>query len=79
MNDDTNDDTNELTGDDTWDALGALEAAGFPVTAFTDEQREVFARLTAGEVTLLADLRSRLDAVEPEVQAHNVIAGAALF
>ncbi len=79
MNDNTNDETNDNTSDDTWDALGALDAAGFPVAAFTDEQREVFAHLTADEVALLADLRSRLDAVEPEVQAHNVIAGAALF
>jgi hypothetical protein len=59
--------------------LRALEQAGFPVTAFTDEQREVFARLSPPELDLILDIKSRLDAVEPEVQAHAAVAGAALF
>jgi hypothetical protein len=59
--------------------LRALEQAGFPVTAFTDEQRRVFARLSAPELGLILDIKSRLDAVEPEVQAHAAVAGAALF
>jgi hypothetical protein len=59
--------------------LRALEHAGFPVTAFTDEQRQVFARLSSPELELILDIKSRLDAVEPEVQAHAAVAGAALF
>ncbi|OIJ64332.1 aroma-sacti cluster domain-containing protein [Streptomyces mangrovisoli] len=59
--------------------LQALERAGFPVAAFTEEQRAVFAALTPQELELILDLKSRLDAVQPEVQAHTVVAGAALF
>ena len=61
------------------DPIAALAAAGFPVMTFTDEQRTAFAGLSAEEVTLLVDLKGRLDAMEPDVQAHSVIAGAALF
>lgn len=61
------------------DALAALAVAGFPVEAFTPEQRAVLAGLSAAEIALLADIKGRLDAVEPDVQAHTVIAGAALF
>jgi hypothetical protein len=60
------------------DPITALTAAGFPLEAVTDEQRSVFATLSAEEVALLIDLRARLDAVEPEVQAHTV-AGAGMF
>jgi hypothetical protein len=59
--------------------LRALAEAGFPVDSFTDEQLAVFAGLSAGEVELIVDIKSRLDAVEPEVQAHAAVAGAALF
>lgn len=59
--------------------LRALEQAGFPVWAFTGEQCAVFAGLTPQELELILDLKARLDAVEPEVQAHTVVAGAALF
>ncbi|MFJ6837190.1 aroma-sacti cluster domain-containing protein [Streptomyces sp. NPDC091209] len=59
--------------------LRALEQAGFPVRAFTGEQRAVFAALTPQELELILDLKARLDVVEPEVQAHTVVAGAALF
>ncbi|GGQ52455.1 MULTISPECIES: aroma-sacti cluster domain-containing protein [Streptomyces] len=64
---------------DTGSVLRALEQAGFPVRAFTGEQRAVFAGLTPQELALILDLKTRLDAVEPEVQAHTVVAGAALF
>ena len=60
------------------DPLAALDAAGFPLQAITEEQRAVFATLSPEEVALLIDLRARLDAVEPEVQAHTV-AGAGMF
>lgn len=63
----------------TGSALRELERAGFPVGAFTDEQRAVFAALSPQELELILDLKARLDAVEPEVQAHTVVAGAALF
>jgi hypothetical protein len=59
--------------------LSALAAAGFPVDTFTDEQCAVFAELTGDELELIIDIKGRLDAVEPEVQAHAAVAGAALF
>ncbi|MYW82457.1 hypothetical protein F610DRAFT_01830 [Streptomyces sp. LaPpAH-199] len=57
----------------------ALYEAGFPVDLLTEEQREVLAELTPEELALLLDVKSRLDAVGPEVQAHGEIAGGALF
>ncbi|MFH8883683.1 aroma-sacti cluster domain-containing protein [Streptomyces californicus] len=57
----------------------ALYEAGFPVELLTEEQREVLAELTPEELALLLDVKSRLDAVGPEVQAHGEIAGGALF
>ncbi len=52
----------------------ALYEAGFPVDLLTEEQREVLAELTPEELALLLDVKSRLDAVGPEVQAHGEIA-----
>jgi hypothetical protein len=59
--------------------IDALAAAGFPVDTFTDEQLDVFRALTPAELELIVDIKGRLDAVEPEVQAHAAVAGAALF
>lgn len=60
--------------------LRELEEAGVPVSEFTEQQRAVFAGLTGPELRLILDIKSRLDAVEPEVQAHGgPVAGAALF
>ncbi|MET8858827.1 aroma-sacti cluster domain-containing protein [Streptomyces sp. NPDC004579] len=59
--------------------LLALEDAGFPLHTLSPEQREVLQDLSAQELTLLLDLKRRLDAAEPEVQAHSEIAGGALF
>ncbi|MEV1043667.1 aroma-sacti cluster domain-containing protein [Streptomyces sp. NPDC049916] len=56
-----------------------LYAAGFPVDLLTEEQREVLGALTPQELDLLLDVKGRLDAVGPEVQAHGEIAGGALF
>ncbi|KAB8163030.1 hypothetical protein FH609_003725 [Streptomyces sp. 3MP-14] len=56
-----------------------LADAGFPVPSLTPEQRAVFAALTPDELALVLDIKSRLDAVEPEVRAHAAVAGAALF
>ncbi|MGW4228033.1 aroma-sacti cluster domain-containing protein [Streptomyces sp. NPDC004980] len=57
----------------------ALYEAGLPVDLLTDEQRLVLSELTPEELAVLLDIKSRLDAVEPEVQAHGEIAGGALF
>ncbi|MGW4220006.1 aroma-sacti cluster domain-containing protein [Streptomyces bacillaris] len=64
---------------DTSPLEATLHAAGFPVDLLTDEQRLVLGELTTEELTLLLDVKSRLDAVGPEVQAHGEIAGGALF
>ncbi|MGA5468606.1 aroma-sacti cluster domain-containing protein [Streptomyces arboris] len=56
-----------------------LYEAGFPVGLLTEEQRLVLSELTPQELTVLLDVKSRLDAVGPEVQAHGEIAGGALF
>ncbi|MEU0162115.1 aroma-sacti cluster domain-containing protein [Streptomyces sp. NPDC006261] len=56
-----------------------LYGAGFPVDLLTEEQRLVLSELTPQELTLLLDVKNRLDAVGPEVQAHGEIAGGALF
>lgn len=61
------------------DRLSALEEAGFPLHSLTAEQREVLRELSTEELTLLLGLKERLDAAEPEVQAHSEIAGGALF
>ncbi|WP_326697593.1 hypothetical protein OG909_09755 [Streptomyces sp. NBC_01754] len=57
----------------------ALYEAGLPVHLLSDEQLLVLSRLTPEELGVLLDIKSRLDEVEPEVQAHGEIAGGALF
>ncbi|MFI2782975.1 aroma-sacti cluster domain-containing protein [Streptomyces sp. ALB3] len=57
----------------------SLYEAGLPVDMLTDEQRLVLSELTEEELAVLLDIKSRLDAVGPEVQAHGEIAGGALF
>lgn len=59
--------------------LATLAAAGVALAALTDEQLEVFVNLSAAELSLLLEVKRRLDEVEPEVQAHATVAGAALF
>ncbi|WP_398853561.1 aroma-sacti cluster domain-containing protein [Streptomyces lateritius] len=59
--------------------LEALAAAGFDVDVLSDEQHEVLRALTPEELDLLVDIRGRLDAAAPEVQAHADVAGGALF
>jgi len=39
----------------------------------------VFRTLSPEELTLLIDIKARLDEVEPDVQAHANVAGGALF
>ncbi|MEU9292301.1 aroma-sacti cluster domain-containing protein [Streptomyces sp. NPDC012693] len=59
--------------------MEALAAAGFDVDVLSDEQHEVLRALTPEELALLVDIRGRLDAAAPEVQAHADVAGGALF
>jgi hypothetical protein len=59
--------------------LDELEAYGFGVSELTTEQQDVLRDLTPDELAVLVDIRTRLDEVGPEVQAHSEIAGAALF
>lgn len=59
--------------------LDRLRAAGFSIDALTEEQVEVLSALSPHELEVLEDIKGRLDAVQPEVQAHSEIAGGALF
>uniref|UniRef100_A0AAU2K0F1 Uncharacterized protein n=1 Tax=Streptomyces sp. NBC_00049 TaxID=2903617 RepID=A0AAU2K0F1_9ACTN len=59
--------------------LEALVAAGFDLDALSEEQYEVLCALAPEELALLVDIRGRLDAAAPEVQAHADVAGGALF
>ncbi|MFJ8163715.1 aroma-sacti cluster domain-containing protein [Streptomyces sp. NPDC096136] len=59
--------------------LEALAAAGFDLDALSEEQHEVLRTLAPEELALLVDIRGRLDAAAPEVQAHADVAGGALF
>ncbi|MDK9495883.1 MULTISPECIES: aroma-sacti cluster domain-containing protein [Streptomyces] len=59
--------------------MEALAAAGFELDALSEEQHEVLRALAPEELALLVDIRGRLDAAAPEVQAHADVAGGALF
>ena len=59
--------------------LADLEAHGLEVRLLPVEQQDVLRDLSAEELALLVEIRHRLDAAGPEVQAHSEIAGAALF
>jgi hypothetical protein len=59
--------------------LAELEAHGFDVRQLTAQQQDILRSLTSDEFTLLLDIKARLDAAAPEVQAHSEVAGAALF
>ncbi|UED88452.1 hypothetical protein K4G22_13590 [Streptomyces profundus] len=59
--------------------MGALAEAGFNFDALSDEQHAVLRTLTPEELSLLIDIKVRLDEAAPEVQAHAEVAGGALF
>jgi hypothetical protein len=61
------------------DPIHRLLDAGFPLLDMTPQQREVLGGLSGEEITLLIDIKIRLDAADPEVQAHGVSAGAGMF
>lgn len=56
-----------------------LENLGFALGRLTEPQQQVLLELSGEEMDLLLAIRARMDAVAPEVEAHNDIAGAALF
>lgn len=59
--------------------IARLLQAGFPLLEMTAEQREVLSGLSDDELTLLIEIKARLDAVGSEVQAHGISAGAGMF
>nr|WP_322871850.1 aroma-sacti cluster domain-containing protein [Streptomyces goshikiensis] len=59
--------------------MEALAAAGFELDTLSEEQYEVLRALSPEELALLVDIRGRLHAAAPEVQAHADVAGGALF
>jgi hypothetical protein len=61
------------------DPIARLLQAGFPLLDVTAEQREVLSGLSDEELTLLIEIKARLDAVGSEVQAHGLSAGAGIF
>ncbi|NML51052.1 hypothetical protein HHL19_21390 [Streptomyces sp. R302] len=61
------------------DMLDTLYRAGFAVDLLTEEQRQVLTELTPEELAVLLDVKNRLDALGPEVEAHGEFAGGALF
>ncbi|GAB3114237.1 hypothetical protein GCM10027160_19660 [Streptomyces calidiresistens] len=69
-----------MTGSPTPEpSLDALAAAGFDLDTLSEEQLEVLRALTPRELSLLVDIKARLDEVAPEVRAHADVAGGALF
>jgi hypothetical protein len=61
------------------DPVRRLVQAGFPLMEMTAEQREVFGELSEEEVTLLIQIKVRLDETGAEIQAHGLSAGAGIF
>jgi hypothetical protein len=59
--------------------LDELEAHGLNVRRLPAEQQEVLRDLTPDELSLLIDIKARLDEAGPDVEAHSEVAGAALF
>lgn len=60
--------------------LAALEAAGFPLAQLTQEQLQALSELSDEEVAVLVDIRQRLAAAEPDVEAHGgEVIGAIFF
>lgn len=61
------------------DPVLRLLGAGFALEDLTPEWREVLGGLSEEEVTLLIEIKGRLDAAGSEVQAHGISAGAGIF
>jgi hypothetical protein len=57
-----------------FDALTALRQAGSPVDLLTAAQKDVLARLTEAEVTVLNSVKERLDAASgSDVEGHGAL------
>ena len=56
---------------DERDPLERLSTAGFDLGMFDDEQLELLAALSEGELSVLLDIKERLGDVAPEVEAHS--------
>jgi hypothetical protein len=52
--------------------LERLRKAGFSLGTFTEEQLELLAALSEGELTVLLDIKERIGDVHPEVEAHGM-------
>jgi len=66
----------------TYDALGALEAAGIPVAGLSDAQRAVVSELSPDEIELVTKINRRLgEAGGPgeDVEGHMLVVGAGIF
>jgi hypothetical protein len=61
------------------DPIARLLQAGFPLLEISAEQREVLSGLSDEELTLLIQIKARLDEAGSEVQAHGLSAGAGIF
>ena len=61
------------------DPVARLVQAGFPLLDMTAEQRAVLNALSDEEITLLIEVKARLDAAGSEVEAHGMSAGAGIF
>lgn len=61
------------------DPIRRLAQAGFPLMEMTAEQREVLGALSEEEITLLIQIKIRLDETGEEIQAHGLSAGAGIF
>jgi hypothetical protein len=61
------------------DPVRRLLQAGFPLMEMTAEQREVLSALSDEEITLLIQIKVRLDETGEEIQAHGLSAGAGIF
>lgn len=55
-----------------YDPLADLRGAGCPVDQLSPSQRDVLASLTKAEATVLISVLNRLQAVEPDVVAHEM-------
>lgn len=62
------------------EGLHRLAAAGFPLAQLTPEQLQALSELSDEEIAVLIDIRQRLAATEPDVQAHGgEVIGAIFF
>jgi hypothetical protein len=60
--------------------LDTLAAAGFPLSGLPREQLRALSELTEDEVAVLIDIRQRLIAAGPDVEAHDgEVIGAIFF